>query len=199
MMPYYAETHWFQDLNAFVLLLDAVLCSMASETKNKIWLLASSFFLILSIDEYFVLHECLKVSIFRGLHFSHLQDYVILCYGLVSVCGGLYLVFKEANDKFDWIILSVSMLLVGMILAIDVFALFGDHAVEEIAEMVLSILFSIYVFRRAGLTWSKLLKWMIPHVCIFLISGYVIGTFLHNTCKLPKSLTEKALILRMKQ
>lgn len=196
-MSFYSEVHWFQDLNAAILLINAILCYFLIKS-NRLWILASAFFLVLSLDEYYVVHECLKISLFRGHHSTHLLDYVILIYGGISIASGVYLIKKEKNDWIDLCLIGTSFLAVTVILATDVFNLFQNQALEESLEFLVSLLVTFYIIRR--LPKIKMIKGTLVssvYVVVFLISGYLLSKYLHNNvCKLPVYLLEKSIWLK---
>lgn len=195
-MFFYSEVHWFQNLNVVLLILNAVLCFLVSETRRWSWKAACLFFIVLAVDEYFLLHECLKLSLFKGLHSAHMLDYVMFFYGLAASLSGIYLLKNETNDKCDLSILFMSFFCLFMILATDVFGLYDCQEVEELLEFLGSVLCLVYVYGRLRtIDWKNLAKVSVMSLVIFVSSGYGIRLFLHDRiCVLPDYLLNKQIL-----
>ncbi len=145
-LPLDNDYSWIQVLTGIHWLIASIMAFTIKWQRNWFWLIFSAFLFYCSLDEMFMIHECVKYS--SHLWNSNIKDYLILIYGIGALFGAIYFYYFYIKTKNQRILLVLMLLLVILIVLNDVFdlSLFVlQNAAEECCELILSALIIIFI------------------------------------------------------
>lgn len=176
-IPFYAENSIFQLLTAVAYLLAA---SLFLSSKRRLWEFVGAGIICayIAFDEYFMFHECLRLS-FPYVKQMVQGDFTILFLSLLGVFAALWGIFKLSRNNFEKILYTIAGVLCSLEIYLDVFSktlfyLELDIKIEEISELVLALV--LIILPILGGIHKRF-------ILIFLILGgvfYFFETSIHN-------------------
>lgn len=151
-MEIYHEAHWVQGLTALFLTLGSFLF-LFIRTNSNLYKLAGVFGLaLLALDEYFMIHECLKGYLRNIVQFPIIKDPFPVFY-LLAGGVGLWVFRREIfKRKIDFLYVLIFAGLGSLATFCDTYDFFLEKrslVIEEISELFLS--FMLLVFTMSNL------------------------------------------------
>lgn len=184
----YAEGSLVQILTSLGFLISSLAFIMSKDSSRGLPIFMSFSCFYLAFDEHFMIHECLKMTLFRGWHSSFFRDTSIFFYGVSAILFLLIFRTKLIKSRKDLILISLMTHLALVVVALDVFGIkfFGmPEEIEEVCEMLIAFLlvfYSVSNFKIGPLRTKlkvKFFVWTLMVIASTLIYNY----FLNNFCK----------------
>lgn len=145
------EYSWFQYFTALLFFLIGIFAYPVRKIPLAYRILIILIASFLAADEMFMIHEYLKITVFKGLHSEFLRDIPILIYGIGGAIFFILLIPYLVWNRFSLIFFLLLLTSVGLILSTDVWGLFkGKKAIfiEEIAEAATGIFVCLYFWSQ---------------------------------------------------
>lgn len=145
------EYSWFQYVTAFLFFLIGVLAYPVKKIPLAYRILIILIASFLATDEIFMIHEHLKITVFKGLHSEFLRDIPVLIYGIGGVVFFILLMPYLVWNRFSLLFFLLLLASVGLILSTDVWGFIkGTRAIfiEEIAEAFAGIFTCLYFWSQ---------------------------------------------------
>ena len=147
ILPLDNDYSWIQLLTGMNWLVASCMALTTRWHRSYFWMLFSAFLFICSMDEHYMLHECVKeIGLFQDNSTNIIKDSIVLFYGVCSLIGAIYFYKKIITSHKQKILLGIMLFLVFFIVSNDVFNISVfvlQNSAEECAELILSA-FTIY-------------------------------------------------------
>lgn len=182
-VPFYAETAPFQLWTAMAYLAAAGLL-MSVEKRNWEYFAAGVVCLYIAFDEYFMIHECIRLTfpltkkLVRG-------DLTVFILSLTGVCSAIWGMFKLSRKPGERLLFAFSILICALEIYLDVFEkhifyLELDVKIEEVAEMLQAIVL-IGISLMAGIRKRVFIILPLFFLMFFLIQN-TLHSFIFTSC-----------------